>query len=68
MLLTRACLLTESGVDDDGGEEYPAEVGAGVLVIAGGDATPLLESAEAALDGVALPVELGVELRRPATG
>ena len=57
----RACLLTLAGEDDDGGEEDTAEVGAGVLVVPGCDAAPLLEPAEAALDGVALAVALRVE-------
>jgi hypothetical protein len=44
----------------------PSEIGAGVLIVAGGDAAPLLEPAEASLDGVALFVEFGVELGRPS--
>jgi len=45
-------------VDDDGGQGDAAEVGQGV---AGGDAAPLLEPVEAAFDGVAVAIELGVE-------
>jgi hypothetical protein len=60
-------LYSWPGKDDGGGEEDAAGVGAGVFVVAGGDATPLLEPAEAALDGVALLVAFGVELRRPPT-
>ena len=55
-------------VDDHAGEQDAAEVGSGVLVIAGGDGAPLLEAAEAAFDGVAVLVALGVEGRRSPTG
>jgi hypothetical protein len=48
-------------VGDQGGEGEAAEVGQGVLVVAGGDAAPVFEPVEAALDGVAVPVGLGVE-------
>lgn len=37
------------------------EVGGGGFVVAGGQATPLLELVDAAFDGVALPVSLAVE-------
>jgi hypothetical protein len=54
-------------MDDDCGEDS-AEIGAGELVVAGSDPAPLFEPAEAALDGVALPIQLRVEHRRPTTG
>jgi hypothetical protein len=54
-------------VDDGAGQYDAAEVGQGVLVVAGGDATPLLESVEAAFDGVAQCVERGVERGRSPT-
>src|SRR5687767_9224729 len=38
----RACLLTLAAEDDDGGEKDTAQVGAGVLVVPGRDAAPLL--------------------------
>jgi hypothetical protein len=60
----RACLLTaDAMVNDDRGEGDAAEVSQGVFVVAGGDSSPLLESAEPALDGVAVAVELGIERR-----
>jgi len=60
--LTRACLLiADAVVDDDRGQGDAAEVGQGVFVVAGGDAAPLLEPVEAAFDGVAVAVGLGVE-------
>ena len=58
---SRACLLTLAAEDDDGGEKDTTQVGAGVLVVSGGDAAPLLEPAEDALDGVAPAVALRVE-------
>ncbi len=48
-------------MDQDRGEHDTAEVGQGVLVVSARDATPLLEPVEAALDGVAVAVQLGVE-------
>ena len=57
-----------SGEDDGRREEDFTEVGAGVLVVSGSNATPLLEPAEPSLDGVALFVELGVELWWSVTG
>jgi len=57
-----ACLLTaDAVVDDDRGQGDAAEVGQCVLVVAGGDAAPLFEPVEAAFDGVAVAVGLGVE-------
>ena len=54
---TRACLLTPEAVGDyERGKGDTAEVGQRVLVVAGGDSAPLLESVEAALDGVAVGV------------
>jgi len=50
----------------DAGEDDACAVVAGVLVVAGGDASPALESVEGALDDVAVPVELGVESGRSA--
>ncbi len=44
---------SHSGVDDGAGQQDAAEVGQGVFVVAGCDAAPLLESMEAAFDGVA---------------
>ncbi|CFS62877.1 Uncharacterised protein [Mycobacterium tuberculosis] len=40
-------------MDDGAGQQDAAEVGQGVFVVAGCDAAPLLESMEAAFDGVA---------------
>jgi len=61
-VLTRACLrIADAVVDDDGGQGDAAEVGQGVFVVAGGDAAPLIEPVEAAFDGVAVAVGLGVE-------
>jgi hypothetical protein len=58
----RACLLiADAVVGDDRGEEYAAEVGQGVLVVAGGDAAPVLEAVEAAFDCVAVAVDVWVE-------
>jgi hypothetical protein len=52
---SRSCLLiADAVVGDHRGEEYAAEVGQGVLVVAGGDAAPVFEAVEAALDGVAV--------------
>jgi hypothetical protein len=60
----RACLLIpDAVVGDHRGEEYAAEEGQGVLVVAGGDAAPVLEAVEAALDGVAVAAAPGC--RRP---
>src|SRR5918995_3434561 len=50
-----------SMVDDDGRQGDSAEVGQGVLVVASGNAAPVLEAVEAAFDGVALPVGGDVE-------
>jgi len=62
-------LYSWPGEDDGRGEQDSASVGAGVFVVAGGDAAPLLEPAEATLDGVAPLVEFGVERwRAPASG
>jgi hypothetical protein len=45
----RACLfIPDAVVGDPRGEEYAAEQGQGVLVVAGGDAPPVLEAVEAA--------------------
>jgi transposase len=54
-----------AGVDDCTGQKDAAEVGQGVFVVPSRDAAPLLEPVEAALDGVAQPVEGGVECGRP---
>ncbi len=54
-----------ASVDDCTGQQDAAEVGQGVLVVPGGDAAPLLEPVEPALDGVAQPVAGGVECGRP---
>lgn len=54
--MARACLLNaDAVVNDDGGE-----VDEGVIVVAAGDAAPLLEVPEAAFDGVAIFVQVGV--------
>jgi hypothetical protein len=53
-------------VDDRARKQDAAEVGQGVLVVAGGDRAPLLESVEASLDRVALRVEGGVEAGWPS--
>ena len=64
----RACLLTaDAVVDHDGGESDAAEVGQRVLVVAGRDSAPLLESVEPALDAVAVSVHAGVESWWPPT-
>ena len=50
-----ACLLlADAVVNHYRREQYAAEVGGGVLVVAAGDGSPLLEAAEAAFDGVAV--------------
>ena len=48
----------------DGGEDESSSVVHGGLVVSGGQAPPLLEPVEAALDGVALSVGVGGEARR----
>jgi hypothetical protein len=48
-------------VGDDGGEGDSAEECQGVLVVAGGHASPVFEAVETSLDGVALPVGGRVE-------
>src|SRR5215207_3370224 len=66
---TRACLLNARwslAVLQDRSEEQAAEEGQGVLVVTGGDPTPLLEPPEATFDGVALSVGAGVEVATPA--
>lgn len=47
--------------DDDSGEGYRGGEVGGELVVAGGDATPILEAAEHSLDQVAQFVGLGIE-------
>lgn len=65
----RACLLIPYAVVNEERCEYDAtEVGQGVFVVSGGDTAPLLEPVEAALDGVAVAVQLGIEGRWPAAG
>ncbi len=54
-------------VEHDGGEDDTSEVGDGVFVVAAGDAAPLLEAPEAAFDGVAFFVQVGVEVWGPST-
>ena len=69
--LPRACLLIpncRARPDDRRGEENAAEKANSVLVVARGYAAPLLEPVEAALDGVALLVDCGVEGGWAATG
>jgi hypothetical protein len=62
---TRACLLfADTMMNGERAEEYATEEGGGVLVVAGGDATPLLEAPETTLDGVAFAV--AVLVPRPA--
>ncbi len=69
VVTTRACLLiADAVVDDDRGEGDAAKVGQGILVIAGGDPTPLLEPVEPAFDGVAVAVQPGVEGRWSPSG
>jgi hypothetical protein len=58
----------DAGVNDCTGQEDAAEVGQGVFVVAGRDAAPLLEPVEAAFDGVAQPVDSGVESGRATAG
>src|SRR3954470_16053425 len=59
---TRSCLLTaDAVVGDECGEDDAAEEGQRVLVVAGRDATPVLEPVEATLNSVAVTVGLGVE-------
>ena len=50
-------------VGDDGGEGDSAAECQGVLVVAGGHASPVFEAVETAFDGVALPVGGRVEAR-----
>ena len=54
--------------EQDRGEDHAASVGMGVLVVAGGQAAPVLEPVEGAFDDVAVLVVLGVEVQRSATG
>src|SRR6478752_6970824 len=62
---SRACLLfADTVMNYKRAEEYATEEGGGVLVVASGDAAPLLEVPETTLDGVALAVEVFVECRR----
>ena len=51
-------------MNDERSEEYATEEGGGVLVVASGDAAPLLETPETTLDGVAFAVAVLVEGRR----
>lgn len=51
---------------DDGCECHAAEVGQGVLVVAGGDSAPVLDRVEAAFDAVAVLVDVRVECWWPA--
>jgi hypothetical protein len=53
------------GPGEQNGKEDPAAVVGGGLVIASGDATPLLELVPVALDDVALPVAVTIEPARP---
>jgi hypothetical protein len=53
---------------DDGGEHDGAAVGDGVLVVAAGDAAPVLDAVEEALDDVAALVVLDVVADRSAAG
>src|SRR3954454_8428642 len=46
---------------DDAGEDDSGAVVVGVLVVAGGDASPALEAVEGSFDDVAVAVHLGVE-------
>ena len=55
-------------MNDERSDEYATEEGGGVLVVASGDATPLLETPETTLDGVAFAVAVLVEGRRPTPG
>src|SRR5689334_13122555 len=63
----RACLLSRQP-HGDGAEDDGSSVDGGELVVAGGDAAPLLVVVERALDDVAALVGGRVEGRRPATG
>jgi hypothetical protein len=54
--------------DVDRGDVQGGLVAQGELVIAGGDRSVLFEQVDAALHGVALPVDLGVERRWAASG
>src|SRR5574340_1641628 len=70
----RACLLivgwwrvSDAVVDDERRQEYATEVRGCVLVVTGGDGTPLLEPTEAAFDRVAFPVQVLVERRGPSS-
>src|ERR1700742_4314694 len=55
------------GPDEDGGQDDPATVGAGVLVVSSGQGPPLLDQAVAAFDDVAALVLVGVQGDRAAT-
>lgn len=48
-------------------DKYATEVSDGVLVVTGCDAAPLIETAEAALDGIAFAVAVLVERGRATT-
>src|SRR6266567_2143573 len=68
LVSARACpLIADAVVDHQACQENTTEVGGGVLVVAGGDSAPLFEPAEAALNGVAVLVDLAVERGRPPT-
>lgn len=54
------------GPQEDARDVESGQVDRGCLLVAGGDAAPLLEAVDAPLDGVALLVGLAVEAWRPA--
>ena len=61
-MLGPVCWMGEVvGPHQDGGEVEAAEVVEGGLVVAGGDATPVLDAVEGPLDDVAVAVAVGVE-------
>ncbi|MDT9662680.1 hypothetical protein RTZ71_18400 [Rhodococcus qingshengii] len=66
--LTRACpLLADTMMNEERCDKYATEVSDGVLVVTGCDAAPLIETAEAALDGIAFAVAVLVERGRATT-
>jgi hypothetical protein len=52
---------------DAGDDHFTAEVG-GSLGVAGGEGAELLQAVDAALDDVALAIDLGIEGRWPSAG
>ena len=55
---SRSCLpIADAAVGDDCGKGDSAEVGQGILVVAGGNGAPVFESVDASFNGVAVLVD-----------